>query len=137
MKILFDTNIILDVLLDRSPFSTWALDLFQAVEQKKIQGFIGAATVTTIHHFATKTLGSSKAHKAIQKLLSLFDVAPVNAAVLKEALELKFHDYEDAVLYAAAHHAKLNAIVTRDIKGFKQATLDIYSPKELLVLLNQ
>ena|SRR3990167_3321897 len=136
MKILFDTNIILDVLLDRPPFATWALDLFQTVEQKRIQGVLGATTVTTIHYLATKALGSAKAHKAIQKLLSLFDVAPVNAAVLKEALELKFHDYEDAVLYAAAHHAKLNAIVTRDIKGFKQATLDIYSPKELLVFLN-
>ena len=54
MKILFDTNIVLDVLLDREPFSDLALKLVSNVEKKEIKGYLGATTVTTIYYLASK-----------------------------------------------------------------------------------
>ncbi|MFQ5677808.1 MAG: PIN domain-containing protein, partial [bacterium] len=67
-----------------------------------------------------------------RKLLNLFLVASVNRPVLQAALESKFKDYEDAVLYKAALHTDVQGIVTRNIADFKGAKLPIFSPQELL-----
>jgi len=137
MKVLFDTNVVLDLLLDRKPFANDASELFSRVEHGDIQGFLGATTVTTIHYLVTKTLGRAKSKKIVENLLQLFDVAPVNRLVLESALHLKFSDFEDAVLHEAAAHTGIGAIASRDIMGFKQATIAVYSPKELLKIIEQ
>ena len=135
MKILFDTNIVLDVLLDREPFSDFAAKLFSRVEKKEFKGFLGANTVTTIYYLASKVAGKKKADQEISKLLSLFQVAPVNKSVLEEAIKSKFSDFKDSVLHEAAKQSCVQGIVTRNPKDFKKATLSIYSPEELYKLL--
>lgn len=135
MKVLFDTNVILDVLLDREPFADDASLLLAKVEQSEISGFICATTVTTIHYLATKALGPKAAAKHIQALLSLFVIAPVNRVVLEDAVAAKFADFEDAVLWAAASHAGAKYIVTRNIGDFKNATLPVFEPREFLNVL--
>jgi predicted nucleic acid-binding protein len=102
MKVLFDTNVILDVLLDRSPFADDASCLLSQVERSEIVGFICAATVTIIHYLAAKVLGSKAASIHIQSLLSLFIIAPVNRLVLENAEKSKFKDFEDAVMHEAS-----------------------------------
>ena len=67
----------------------------------------------------------------VRKILSLFEVAPVNRAVLETALELGFADYEDAVLHEAARLIGAAGIVTRNPRHFKKASIAIYSPEEL------
>jgi predicted nucleic acid-binding protein len=135
VKILFDTNIILDVLLDREPFSDLALKLVSKVEKKEIKGFLAATTVTTIYYLAFKVVGKKKADLEISKLLSIFQIAPVNISVLTEAIKTKFNDFEDAVLHEAAKQVDVQGIVTRNPKDFKNATLSIYSPEELHKML--
>ncbi len=73
-----------------------------------------------------------QAEEEISKLLSIFAIAPVNRAVLEAAINSKFTDFEDAVLYEAARHASAQAIVTRDAAGFKYAKIPVYSPEELI-----
>ena len=135
MKILFDTNIILDVLLDREPFSDLAVKLVSKVEKKEIKGFLGATTITTIYYLAAKVAGKKKADRQISNLLSIFQIAPVNKSVLEEAIKSKFKDFEDAVLHEAAKQVEVQGIVTRNGKDFKKATLSIYSPEELYNML--
>jgi predicted nucleic acid-binding protein len=135
VKILFDTNIILDILLDREPFSDLAVKLVSKVEKKKIKGFLGATAITTIYYLAVKTAGKKKADWEITKLLSIFQIAPVNKSVLNEAIKAKFKDFEDAVLHEAAKQVEVQGIVTRNTKDFKKATLSIYSPEELYNML--
>jgi predicted nucleic acid-binding protein len=131
VKILFDTNVILDVLLDREPFSNIAFKLMSMVELKKIEGYLSATTITTIFYLASKLVGKIKAGAEVNKLLTLFEIAPINKLVLKQALNLRFTDFEDAVLYEAAKQSDLHGIVTRNIKDFKKATISVYSPEEL------
>lgn len=134
MKILFDTNV-LDLLIDRKPFSTIAVQLFSKVEAQEIAGYLSATTVTTIHYLARKVIGPNKAKKEIKKLLTLFNVAAVNRPVLEAALTSKFRDFEDAVLHEAARQVEVQGIVTRNVKDFKQSKIHIYSPEELLQIL--
>ena len=131
MKILFDTNVILDLLLDREPFSTPAARLFSLVDTGDLTGFICATTVTTVHFLARRTVGDRRARREIGSMLDLFDVAPVSLAVLEGALESKFTDFEDAVMYHAALNVNADGIVTRNAVDFKRATISVYAPEEL------
>ena len=135
MKVLFDTNIILDILLDREPFSEVAALLLSKVERTEITGFLCATTITTIHYLASKVLGPEPALKHIQSILGLFEIAPVNRLVLEKALVAQFTDFEDAVLYEAACHMGVNYIITRNVSDFKKSTLPVFTPDEFMNML--
>ncbi|MBF0289312.1 MAG: PIN domain-containing protein [SAR324 cluster bacterium] len=135
MKILFDTNVVLDVLLDREPFSEIASQLVSLAEDSTIKGVLGATTITTIFYLATKVAGKEKAKEEIKKLLTIFEISPVNRIVLEEATKLDFNDFEDAVLHESAKYSGVHGIVTRNSGDFKKASLSIYSPEELYKIL--
>ena len=135
MKILFDTNIIIDVFLDRKPFSEHALYLMSKVERSEITGFLCASTVTTIHYLLSKYLDKEKAIESINSLMALFEVASVNRLVIENALQSKFIDFEDAVLHESARHAGAEYIITRNIKDFKKTKIPAFTPTEFLSML--
>ena len=132
MKILFDTNVVLDVLLDRSPHSLLAIQLFSAVENKIIEGVLCATTITTIDYLVTKANGKAASKNAISCLLDLFEIAEVSAATLKTALDSEFTDFEDAVLYFSGVALGVDAVVTRNSNDFILAMLPIYTPSDLI-----
>jgi predicted nucleic acid-binding protein len=135
MIVLFDTDVILDLLLDREPFAEAATQIFTKVEKGSITGYVCATTVTTIHYLATKAAGIGKAKKSIHKLLSLLEVAPVNRAVLEGALEGAYDDFEDGVVSEAASHVGAKAIITRNVRHYRNSTVPAYLPTEILKML--
>ena len=135
MRVMFDTNVVLDLLLDREPFVKEAKILISKVEQGEFVGLLCATTITTIHYLLLKSNGKEGSTEIIQSLLKLFEVASVTRVVLQDALEVNDKDYEDAVLYKSAYHAGANMIVTRDRKGFSKADIPVMNPKEFLALL--
>ncbi len=137
MKVLFDTNVVLDLLLDREPWAVTAAQLFSRVERGSLEGYLCATTVTTVHYLATKAVGSKQARAEIRKLLALCAVAPVDQRVLQRAVELDFSDFEDAVIHEAARRMSVEVVVTRDLQGFKKATITILSPEECARVLEQ
>ncbi len=139
MKILFDTNIILDVLLNREPFVKLSANLVSAVENKKIEGFLCATTITTLDYLISKAINRSKARAEMRKLLSIFNISEVNLKVLELSLNSEFKDFEDAVQYYSGECYSVSGLVTRNIKDYKQAKLPIYSPDELwgIISFNQ
>lgn len=136
MRVLFDTNVVLDALLDREPWSETAAALFDHVESGDAEGCLGATTVTTIHYIAQRNVGPEAAAEMMRDLLGLFEVAPVDRTVLEGALALGFEDFEDAVLHEAGRLAGVRAVVTRDTSGFSGASLRIYDPDTLLAALD-
>ncbi len=135
MKVLFDTNIILDVLLDRKPFSEHASYILSSVERSEMSGFLCATTITTIHYLLSKYLDKEKAIDSITSIMALFEVAPVNRLVIENALQSKFTDFEDSVLHESARHAGAEYIITRNLKDFKNAKIPVFSPTEFLSML--
>jgi predicted nucleic acid-binding protein len=136
MRILFDTNVILDALLTRAPHRLPAVALMDIVARKELDALLSATSITTIYYLAEKAVGASTARQRVSDLLSIFDIAPVTARVLTDALAQRFKDYEDAVLHEAARHAAATAIVTRNPKDFTAAKLTLYQPAELLRILH-
>lgn len=135
MKVLFDTNIILDVLLDRKPFSEHASYLMSKVERSEINGFLCATTVTTIHYLLSKNLDKKNAITSINSIIALFEIASVNRLVIENALKSKFTDFEDSVLHESARHAGAEYIITRNIKDFKNTKIPAFTPTEFLSML--
>lgn len=135
MRVLIDTNVVLDVMLAREPFVAASAEVLSRVEAGELTGCVCATTVTTLHYLATQAVGPERALAEVRKVLSLFEVAPVGRSVLESALELGFKDYEDAVLHEAARQVGAQGIVTRNTRDFKAAALAVYTPEELTLAL--
>lgn len=134
-RILFDTNIILDVLLDREPHVDASAAAWAAIETSRAEGMLAAHAVTTIHYLVSKERGGSKARRTLSSILKVYQVAGVDSAVIQEALLLPFADFEDAVTAAAARTAGCDFIVTRDPKGFRQSPVPAITPEALAPLV--
>ena len=128
---MFDTNIILDVLLNREPFVELSANIVSSVENKNIEGYLCATTITTLDYLISKQTNQDTARKEIQKLLNIFEISEVNSKVLGMSLKSKFNDFEDAVQYYSGKCCGVNGLVTRNTKDYKQAKLPIYTPDEL------
>ena len=132
-----DTNVVLDVLLEREPFVKAAVDVFCLVEESRIDAFLCATTITTIDYLLTQSLPTSKARDTLRKLISLFEIATVNRPVIERALGSKIRDFEDAVLDEAGQMAGVDCVVTRNMKDFAGSSLKVFDPNELLAQINE
>jgi predicted nucleic acid-binding protein len=101
------------------------------VESGRIEGWLCATTVTTLHYLIRKSVGARNALDSISLLLSLFEIAPVNKTVLESALRLPFNDFEDAVLHEAARYSNADVIVTRNTSDFKNSSVPVQLPGDL------
>jgi len=131
LKILFDTNIILDVLLNREPFVELSTDLVGSVENREIKGYLCATTITTLDYLISKAINRNRAKIEIQKLLTLFRISAVNSTVLARSINSKFKDFEDAVQYFSGECSGVNGLLTRNAKDYRQGALPVYTPDEL------
>lgn len=137
MRVLVDTNVVLDVLQGRPAFVNDATLIFDLVERGIITGLLCATTITTLAYLAGKTLGKPSAAKQIRQLLVLFEVAPVTRAVLDAALASRTSDFEDAVLAEAALQVGAQAIITRNLRDFAHSPVRAYTPAQWLAMHRQ
>jgi predicted nucleic acid-binding protein len=136
-RILVDTNLVLDVLLDRQPHAEASAAVWAAVESGAAEGLLAAHALTTIHYLIRKAAGNSKAGKTIKSMMRVFQVAAVDAAVIEDAIQFSFADFEDAVTAAAASSGGCEFIVTRDTKGFRGSPVSAITPESALALFAQ
>jgi len=136
-RILFDTNVILDVLLDRQPYVEAGASAWAAVETGISKGMLAGHAVTTIHYLIRKEKGNVQARRIISAILRVFGVATVDGAVVQEALQLPLADFENAVTAAAARLAGCECIVTRDPKGFRGSPVRSLTPEAVMPLLEK
>lgn len=132
--VLLDTNVILDLLLERPDFVKEARQICDRVEAGTCHAMLCATTLTTIDYLAQKQLGHAGARAAVTALLDLYDIAAVTRATLTTALTSEMPDFEDAVLAHAAHQAGAQAIITRNLRDFAKSPVRAYTPTQFLAL---
>lgn len=132
MKVLIDTNIILDVLCKRPEFYEDSARIFKLCEVKKITGVISALSIPNIIYILRKEFDADKTKEVLDNLMLIFSVADLKADDLKKAADMKFKDFEDAIQSACASRIKANYIVTRNIKDFSESKVTAIKPTELL-----
>jgi predicted nucleic acid-binding protein len=138
VRVLIDTNILLDFLLQREPFRQDAEELFQAINSGQVVGYVTASTLTDIFYIARRhTRSIEQARQAVSEILVVMVICPVNRPILESALASGIADFEDAVQIACAITQGLEAILTRDTQGFASSTIPVLSIRQLLEQLEQ
>ena len=136
MKILLDTNIIIDFLTAREPFSKDAKKVVALVETREVKGYISASSVTTIHYLCSKVFDEKKADEIVKELLEIFDITFIDKSTFLEAVLSKGSDFEDSVISQSAKQNDIDIIISRDKTGFKNSPVLTMEPEKFLASMS-
>ncbi len=131
MRVMIDTNVILDIWLVREPFWKDSAALLAKAEKKEIEGWICPTTITTLHYLGRKVLGEQKTRDLLESLLQICSVGNMSAKTFKTALSSEIKDFEDAVIEAVSLGSNIDVIATRNIKDFKKSEVPAQEPSQI------
>ena len=135
-KVFIDTNVIIDFLANRNPFSEYAAILFQLAKDKRIKICVSAISFNNTYYILRKVCSHKKALSLIFEIEEYVEIQETNRTILKKALQSSFNDFEDAIqYYSAVELREIDFITTRDLKDFKQSELPVLSPETSVKLL--
>jgi predicted nucleic acid-binding protein len=136
VKVLLDTNIILDVALERQPFLGASEQILVFAEQGQIEGYISASTFGDLYYVIRKNKGRESALDFLRNISCFCQVATVDQSAISMALVTNFRDFEDAIQHSTAVVNHLEAVVTRNPQDFVGAALLIMTPDILIQAIN-
>ncbi|MFA5505000.1 MAG: PIN domain-containing protein [Vulcanimicrobiota bacterium] len=130
MKVLFDTNVVLDALLRRQPWCEDVYALWPALQSGLLRGYVGASSVTDVSYIVSKGANLQVAREAVRICLDSFQVAALDKELLEVAFLRSGRDFEDDLQIVSAAKLALDAIVTRDAEGFVDSPILILTPSQ-------
>jgi predicted nucleic acid-binding protein len=135
-NIFLDTNVLIDFLADRKPFSIEAAKLFDYSLKKKVTIYVATVSYNNIYYILTQSCTHSETIKILTELQDWTEAVDVSKDVIRKALKSEFKDFEDAIQYNCAKDlSKIDCIVTRDTKDFKASSLPTFTPKEAVTMI--
>ncbi len=134
MKVLLDTNVILDIAFERQPFYDYSDQVFSFIEQRQIEGYVSASTFSDLYYIIRKERGRDWTLRFLTRLASTCQIATVDGTAINMALTANFRDFEDAIQYSSAVVNQLDAIVTRNPQDFPVTIASILTPEQLIQL---
>lgn len=132
-KVFVDTNIIVDLIADRRPFSKFAIQIFSKAEERKIKLYTSSHSIATTHYLLKKYIDEKELRDVLHSILDYLNIVAINLDVIKKGLKSKHKDFEDALQIISAYSIeKLDCIVTRNTKDFKGSEIPVLTPDELI-----
>jgi predicted nucleic acid-binding protein len=132
-RVFFDTNVLLDHLLDREPFADDASELWSMAEQRQIVGCISAISFNFVYYIVRQQADERAARRSVRVLRDVFEVTEVDVQIIDHAIDSPLADFEDAIQHACAVRAGATHLVTRDLTGFRQSDVPVVSPDAYLI----
>ena len=137
MKLMIDTNVILDVLLERKEFYDASRAVLDLCEDRKISGYVSASSITDIFYLVRRALkNTDQTYEVISSLLEIVGVLNVKGSDVQRAFEKHAKDFEDCLMAESAKSNKCAGIVTRDKKDFQDFGIELYSPEQIVSKLS-
>lgn len=135
MKLLIDTNVVLDVLLRREPFSKTAAEVLNLTQRDDVREYVSASAITDIYYIANKQMKDRDAVRdLLKRLLMVVSVVAVSEREIQNALNLAWGDFEDSVQYSVALLNEMDGIVTRNPSDYQETNMRIWLPEQALEL---
>jgi predicted nucleic acid-binding protein len=131
-KVFVDTDIALDLLLERNPHHASAEILFSRAERGELKIFMSSIAFCNISYFISKNFSNADARIILQKFRLLINTLPVDEHIIDIALSSDFHDYEDAIQYHVAVKNKVDVLLTRNLKDFKKSSIPVSTAASFL-----
>lgn len=136
-KIFIDTNVVIDFLADRRPFSIDAARLFDMAIDGRVKIYISAVSYNNIYYILRQSLTNNATIKLLEELAAMTEIADVTNDVIRQSLKTDFNDYEDAIQYLCAMAVSgIDCIITRNTKDFKKSTISVLTPSEAIASLS-
>ena len=137
IKVLIDTNIIIDLFAKREKFYLESLQIFSLADRNKVYLAISTLSIANTHYLLNDVMKTKNARATIRKFKVLVNVYPLNDKIIELALnDNSFKDFEDGIQYYTALESNCKAIITRNIKDFKNSSIPVFRPKEYLTQMN-
>ncbi len=137
MKVFLDTNILIDLLANRPPFTTEALEVFTLSEEGKIQLFTSSHSIATTYYILKKYVSESHLRFLLSEILDLVTILDVTQTIIKSSLKSSHKDFEDAIQIGCAESlGDIDYIVSRNLKDFKNSSISAISVQELLTKID-
>ena len=131
LKVFIDSDIILDLLLEREGFYEYAALIFENSEKGNIYVFTSSISIANISYIIRKEIKNSKKVKEyIKNLIEFIHILSVEESTIQEALETDFLDFEDSIQYITAVQNQMDYILTRNKKDYKTSSIKVYDSKE-------
>ncbi len=132
-----DTNILVDLLQRREPHFASVAEILNLATIKEIQIFASSNSIGTLHYLCKKTIGEAELRDIIYDLLHFLKIVAVDEEIIKKSLKSSHKDFEDAIQIFCAHKVEnLTAIITRDLKDFSTAEMQVFAPDQALYYIN-
>lgn len=132
-KVFVDTNVLIDLIADRRPFSKFAIQIFSKAEERKIKLYTSSHSIATTHYLLKKYIDEKELRDILYSVLDYLNIVAIDQDVIKKGLKSKHKDFEDALQIISAYSIdKLDCIVTRNIKDFKGSEIPVLTPDELI-----
>lgn len=132
-KVFVDTNVLIDLIADRRPFSKFAIQIFSKAEERKIKLYTSSHSIATTHYLLKKYIDEKELRDILYNVLDYLNIVAIDQDVIKKGLKSKHKDFEDALQIISAYSIdKLDCIVTRNIKDFKGSEIAVLTPDELM-----
>jgi len=136
MKVLVDTNVVLDVFMKRQPFYEDAFETLQGVEKRLVSGCLSSSAMTDIFYLLRKQYhGSAGVYPIMDHIAAIFSIVPVFDITIVNALALRWNDFEDAVQFMVAKENGITHIVTRNEADYKNTDIQCLSPAGFIAYL--
>ena len=136
--IFIDTDVIIDFITDRQPFSGEAASLFNSIDNGKVKGYTSALSYSNLYYVLSKYAPHKKVIALLNELSELVVILKVDDSIVKAALASDFKDFEDAIqYYTALENKRINVIITRNVKDYKKSSLPVMTPGTFLKTYEQ
>jgi predicted nucleic acid-binding protein len=133
--VLLDTDILVDLALDRRPYAATAAALVDSLEKRRGNGFVAWHTMSNFYYLVAPSRGKDGAQRFLMELSQFIDVAPTTTDSLRLAGRLEMNDFEDAMQVAAAVACRADVIATRNLRDYAKAPVKAQKPESVLALL--
>ena len=132
-KLFVDSDVVIDFFTDREPHANPASELFELHEQGNVKLYLSAVSINNIYYIVRRFLGHKKTLEVIETLIEMTEIVGTTKKEIIQALKNNFTDYEDSVQYSSALTIKdLDAIVTRNIKDYRNSSIAVMTPLNFL-----
>jgi len=131
-RVFVDVNVLMDVLAHRQPHYAASAKVWVAVDRQDVSGWVSADSFSTLYYLLRKLSSHAEACQCLQRVCDVFEVVPVDAALIEKALRSSVGDFEDAVQHECALHINATAIITRDARHFRHAAIQAVTPENFV-----
>ncbi|MCX6335313.1 MAG: PIN domain-containing protein [Bacteroidia bacterium] len=132
-----DTDVIIDFLIDRKPYSREAAIIFTLIEEKKLRGYVSSLSFSNLYYVLRKVESQTKVLAKLDSISEIFNILKVDQQTIKNALDTGFLDFEDSIQYCCARDTKrIDVLITRNTKDYKNSEIPIMTPADFLKMVS-